>query len=249
MAEKIKNKIISSPIIKKIYEKSPIPRKWPISLVAGIGVISTYWTCTLVALYFYFSTGFYNPVFNWMSDLGSFALNPNGALYFNIGCILSGLGLFPFFFGLYEWYIGGKRNKNLTKATQVAGFISAFAMIMIGVYPEDLLAIHITWALTLFMVNTMTLIFPAIALYQYSFTKNVAKFAIFTACVNILLLIFITPLLEWLTIIFSFMFIAVLIQNMHKRIEKYRFVRMSKIELPSKRNKKKNKKQKKVKSE
>jgi hypothetical protein len=176
-----------------------------------------------------------------MSDLGSSELNPIGAVFFNLACIIGGIMLFPFFIGFYEWYIGGRRNKNLTIATQISGFMSAFCLIMIGVFSVDTMILHIIWAGTLFFVNIMTFILPAIALYQFSFTRSLAKFAIFAAIVNISLFVISFPIIEWVTIIVSFTFIGLLIHNMRKRIEKYRFIRKSGIEIPSKKQRKKKK--------
>ncbi len=216
--------------VKSILLSFPIPKKIPLSVAFGTVVIAVFWVLVIISWSLF--DGIYNPLVNWMSDLGSSVLNPRGAIFFNIGCIVSGILLFPFFIGLYEWYIGSDRNKRLTKYTQVAGFFSAFFFIMIGVFTEDTIELHMTFAMLLFTVNVLTLVLPAMALYQFSFTRNIAKFAIVVLCINLTLFVLITPLVEWITITTSFMFIGLLIQNMNKRIDKYRFVRKSGIELP-----------------
>ena len=229
--------------VKSILLGFPIPKKIPLSVAFGTAVITVFWVFVIISMSLF--DGIYNPFVNWMSDLGSSVLNPRGAIFFNIGCIVSGILLFPFFAGLYEWYIGSDRNKKLTKATQVAGFFSAFFMMMIGVFSEDTIELHMTFAVLLFTVNTLTLVLPAMALYQFSFTKNIAKFAYLVLAINLILFVLITPIVEWVTITTSFMFIALLIQNMNKRIDKYRFVRKSGIELPpSKKQRAKMKKKK-----
>ncbi len=222
---------------KTFYEKFPIPRRWPISLVFGALVISIYWIFIFISMAHF--EGIYNPFINWMSDLGNSSMNPDGAIFFNLGCIIAGILLFPFFLGLYEWYIGSKRNKKLTVATQIAGFFSAFCLIMIGVFSEDTFILHIIWASTLFSVNNLTLILPAIALYQFNFTRNIAKFAIIATIINIFYLVTVWPIIEWATIAFSFGFIAVLIHNMRKRLDKFRFARKSGIEILTKKQREK----------
>lgn len=216
--------------VVKAVKALPIPRKWPISVVSGIFVIVIFWTFVFISMVHYPTT--YNPFNNWMSNLGNSKLNPDGAIFFNLGCIICGIAMFPFFIGLYEWYIGGKRNRNLTIGTQISGFYCAFAMIMLGVFPEDYLVIHIFWAISLFATSFFTFVFPSIALYRYKFTRNVAIFGYSAAAVNFVLWIFIFPIMEWVTISLSFLFIGVIIQSMQKRIDRLRFVRKQHIELP-----------------
>jgi hypothetical protein len=222
--------------VVNIVKTLPIPRKWPISVVSGIFVIVVFWgfTLTSVALF----PRIYNPLVNWMSDLGSHSKNPKGHIYFNIGCIISGIAMFPFFLGLYEWYIGGRKNKILTMLTQLAGFYTALAMIMVGLFPEDTMEIHIFWSMSLFTISVLTFIFPSIALYKYKFTRNIAIFGLIATTINLILWMLIIPIMEWITIIFSFFFIGIIITSMQRRIERLRLVREQKVIIPSKRKKK-----------
>ncbi len=236
MYEKLQN----SDKVKKVVEvvkDLPVPKKYPLSVVSGISVISTFWVFVFISIVLF--QGTYNPYVNWMSDLGDSTQNPNGAIFFNIGCIITGIVMFAFFIGLYEWYIGGKRNRNLTILTQIAGFYVAFALIMIGIFPIDYPLIHGIWAVSLFIVSAFTFIFPAIALYKYKFTRGIAKFGLFGTGVNAVLWILFYPIMEWATILLSFVYIGIIIYSMQKRIEKLRFVRKQHIEIPSKRKKKK----------
>ena len=55
---------------------------------AGYLVILTF--CIFSYTSFLFHPGPYNPFYNNLSQLGNYYLNPNGALFFNMGMILSG---------------------------------------------------------------------------------------------------------------------------------------------------------------
>jgi hypothetical protein len=222
--------------VVNIVKALPIPRKWPISVVSGIFVIVVFWGFTLTSMALF--PRIYNPLVNWMSDLGSHSKNPKGHIYFNIGCIISGIAMFPFFLGLYEWYIGGRRNKILTMLTQLAGFYTALAMIMVGLFPEDTMEIHIFWSMSLFTISVLTFILPSIALYKYKFTRNIAIFGLIATTINLILWMLIIPIMEWITIIFSFFFIGIIITSMQRRIERLRLVREQKVVIPSKRKKK-----------
>ena len=199
------------------------PLKWPLSLITGIPAIVIFWIFTLISISLFPG---YNPMNNWMSDLGSSILNPKGAIFFNIGCVITGIFLFPFYLGLFEFYIGGKKNKRLTILTQLAGFTAAFTIIMIGLFPLDYYPVlHGIWASILFCTTVIAFLLPSIALYKYDFTRTLAKYGFIATIVNILFFVFFFPIFEWLTILFAFGFIALIIESLNKQIDKLRFVR------------------------
>jgi len=115
--------------------------KWPISFISGIAVIVIYCTFTFTSLALYPTS--YSPVTNWLSDLGNSSFNPAGAVFYNTGCILTGIALFPFFAGLYKWYTHEKWRKISLIVTQIVGFLAAFSLIMIGVFSEDYVEQHV----------------------------------------------------------------------------------------------------------
>jgi hypothetical membrane protein len=225
------NRINSNSIHKAVdtLKELPIPREVPISVVSGVAAFVLFWVFTLTAAYFYPG---YSPFDNWMSDLGSLETNPQGGFFFNLGCILTGIALIPFFLGLYEWYIGGRRNMILTIATQFSGIYLAFSIIMIGLNPIDNLEVHGFWAINFFTVSIFVTLFPSLALYKYKFTRNVAIYGIFSTAVNVAFRFFIMmPIIEWSTILFSFSFIIVIITSMQRRIKRLRVVRKAKIKV------------------
>ena len=188
--------------------------------IAGILAIIIFciFTFTAVAL---FPAG-YTPVNNWLSDLGNLNLNPNGLIFFNIGCILTGLLLFPFFFGLRKWYTTEKRQKNLIVAAQIIGFFSAFALIMVGVFPEDTGVKHAIAACSFFIALLLVLITANISLLMHpNFKKWVGYYGFFAALIDLILVILIavpnnlpTPLVEWLAVFISLSWIGLLVYNM-----------------------------------
>lgn len=213
---------------KDFVKEQPIPKRIPISVVSGIAAIVIYWSFILFSFALY--PGGFNPLVNWMSDLGDLLKNPNGAYFFNLGCIFAGIALFFFFIGLYEWYIGGKRNKIFTILTQCSGFVSSFSLFMIGISPINYFQSHMFWAATFFTSSAFTTFFPSIALYKFKFTRNTAKFGFFVSAVNIIFRFFITiPIFEWISVFLSFCFVLVIIYSMQKRVKRFRAVRKAKI--------------------
>jgi hypothetical membrane protein len=121
--------------------------------VAGVLVILFYCAFTLTSVLLFPRP--VSPLNDWLSDLGNSSYNPRGAIFYNVGCVLTGLALLPFFVGFYYWYTDEKWRKSLIVVTQAVGFIAAFALIMIGVFSEDAGAIHHLWSLMFFISNLL----------------------------------------------------------------------------------------------
>ncbi len=157
----------------------------------------------------------FSPVDNWLSDLGNSSFNPNGAVFYNVGCILTGLALFPFFAGLYKWYTSEKLRKVMIMATQVVGFFSAFSLIMIGVFSEDYMTQHVFWSNVFFAFNLIVLILANISLMTHSkFRRPIGYYGLVVALINLLFVVFSnTPLLEWFTVFTALFYVALLSHN------------------------------------
>jgi len=77
----------------------------------------------------------YNPIDNWLSDLGNPLVNTNGALLYNLGCIIAGLSLIVFSLGLRIWDNGEKKRGVLLAIAQVSNIISAISLIITALFP------------------------------------------------------------------------------------------------------------------
>ncbi len=168
-------------------------------------------TFTSIALF----PGPFNPVNNWLSDLGNSSFSPKGALFYNVGCVLTGLALFPFFAGFYKWYTKEKRRKLLMVITQAVGFIAAFALIMIGVFSEDYVAQHMFWSQVFFIFNLVVLILANVSLMIHpKFIRPIGYYGLVVAVINLLFVVFYnTPILEWFTVFTALGYVALLAYN------------------------------------
>jgi hypothetical membrane protein len=106
------------------------PSKWPLSCA---------FTFTSWALY---PTPF-NPFSNFLSDLGNSAGNASGAIFYNVGCVLTGIAYIIFLGGLHKWYTSEKTRKIEIMTAQAIGFLAAFSLMMIGVFSENAGDIHV----------------------------------------------------------------------------------------------------------
>jgi len=172
------------------------PLKWPITCIAGIAVIVLYCAFTFTSWALYPTP--YSPVDNWLSDLGNSSYNPKGAILYNVGCVLTGIALFPFFGGLHKWHTNEKWRKASLTVTQIIGFLAAFSLIMIGVFSEDYGRLHTMWSSIFFVLNLVVLILLGASLFTHpNYIKPIAFYGFTVATINLLfLLVYNNPLFE-----------------------------------------------------
>lgn len=192
--------------------------KWPISIISGLLVIVVYCTFTFISLALFPPP--YNAMNNWLSDLGNSTYNPNGAIFYNLGCILTGSMLFPFYLGLNKWYLEVTWHKILMIITQIVGCCSGFALIMLGIFSEDYMTEHIFWSEIFFKLNLGVLVLSSISLFfNPSFMKIIGVYGISCSIINLIFVYFIgTPLVEWITVFTALGYAGLLVYNMYKEM-------------------------------
>jgi hypothetical membrane protein len=187
--------------------------KRPLLIISGLLVIFLYCGFTFSSWALYPAP--FAPWTNYLSRLGDFDYSPFGAYFYNIGCILTGIALIPFFASLQSWYDMHRAAKGVLILGQVIGFMAAIALILIGVYSEDQGAPHITASSTFFLLNFFTLILVNVALmFHKRFIKLIGLYGIIMTLLSLPLEIFIGgPLIEWYTVFGSLGFVGLLVYN------------------------------------
>jgi len=118
--------------------------------ISGISGLVLYLTLSIVSFFFYPSS--LSPMSNWLSDLGNNLLNPEGAIFYRLGGILSGAALIPFFLTLGYWTKGqGKDIHILFFLVRVFGLIASLSFIMTGVFSEDMMPMHSWFSIILYI--------------------------------------------------------------------------------------------------
>src|SRR5437763_1678291 len=97
--------------LRRVLEEYPMKRHNYISFVASMFAVLCYLAFALLAFARYPLP--YSPTRNWLSDLGNVDLNPEGALFYNIGIVATGVLLLAFFLGLSRWKTGNNPRQNL----------------------------------------------------------------------------------------------------------------------------------------
>jgi hypothetical membrane protein len=184
--------------------------------MAGIAVILIYCVFTFASWALY-PTG-YSPVTNWLSDLGNSTGNPRGAIFYNLGCILTGIALLPFIIGLYKWYKDKNRFRLGVIAWQVEGCVAAFSLIMIGVFSEDSSWIHRLWSAVFFILVLGVLIGLGSLLFTHPhYVRTIAYYGFIVAAIDVLFIFFDVPSLEWFTVFSAPGYVGLMAYNMLKK--------------------------------
>jgi hypothetical membrane protein len=182
-----------------------------ISFIGGIIAVLCYLVFAVLAFTRYPMP--YSPMKNWLSDMGSVELNPDGAIFYNIGIISTALFLIVFFLGLYVWKIEDKKVQIIMlRLTQAFGILGSFCMMMSAIYPINLYAIHSFWSTSLYVLLSTAFIFSAAALrYHQRVPRWLLILGISPAMMVILTSFFPTVyVLEWITVLLFLGYVTLL---------------------------------------
>lgn len=130
--------------------------------------------------------GAYSPLTNWLSDLGNPTVNPSGALYYNIGGVVTSSVLILFFISIYSWKLADKKMKIFLGLSQVVGLVLAVAFMTSALFPLGVNnSIHSVASITLFISIGLFEIFSVSAIRKNpSHAKWLPAFGISVALVN-----------------------------------------------------------------
>ena len=159
-------------------------RGWAVTSIAGIAAAVVYLVFASVAFLKY--PGPYGPFTNWLSDLGNPLSSPAGAIFYRLGCTLSGIALVVFYVKLSIWNTGSRRTQVLLTIAQCAGVFSAISLVVTAIFPLGTsTAVHSLWSMMLYISLGFFLTFSATAFMKNpAFKKGFGYYAFVTAAVN-----------------------------------------------------------------
>ena len=203
-------------------------RGYSLSSITGIlsVLIFTFFTLTSLALY----PTPYNPLYDWLSNLGNIDLNPLGAYFFNWGCILAGISLIPFFAGLYVWKPRETYSKILLIMGILLGVFASISLIMVGIFPETHITQHMLAAAGVFGSLFIIIILVNLALFNNpKFIRLIAYYGFLAIIIDLGFKYMLTankdilaafnpttpvPGLEWASVFASLAYVGFLALNM-----------------------------------
>lgn len=193
-----------------------VQRWWSLGVWAGAVAIAWYLIATGTAIVLY--PGRFGPADNWLSDLGNTALNPSGAAVYNVGVVLTGLGLVGFFWGFGRWADGqSPRLRRRVAAVRAMGVIAGLTTVATAVVSESVDADLHGW-ISMWNIELLgtTALLSAVFLYRHpAYWRPIAAWALLTEVAAVLFgFAFHIYLMEWVAIGLVLGYVALMELNM-----------------------------------
>jgi len=192
-----------------------------ISTISGILIVLVYSVFTLLALFRF--KGSFSPIRNWLSDLGSQTLNPEGYLFYTVGIVLTGILLFFFFWGLFIWKKPGYKKQNIMLLlANIFSSLGGISMVLSAIFPINIPDIHSVFSAALYILIGTGFVFTVVALaYHPKFPRWMLVLGILVAVEDMLWsMLFNTYIMEYITVGLFLLFTLLL--ALHTRVrEKY----------------------------
>ena len=191
-------------LIEKIRTMLP-----SLSIFSGLSIVIVY-VAFLTISYALHPSGF-SPIDNWLSDLGKYSVNTNGAIYYNAGCILTGIFLALFAAVLQIKGSMKKWQHIFIIISQLSGIVAGFGLVMTAIFSIDQLQLHSTWGIVMKFGLVYFITFLSVALIpKPRFYRIIGIFGLANVAIEMIYnLAANTPIMEWISIFGALAFVAV----------------------------------------
>ncbi len=185
----------------------------PLATITGMLIIILFCIFTLASAARY--PGPFSPANNWLSDLGTPLKNPDGNVYFNVGCILTGMCMVVMAAGLGIWNVEGGRKKLLMTLGRLSLVVSALGLILVGIFTEGT-SLHGIMSLIFFLMLVVFLALVSAALWgRRDYSQWSGYYAILVIALNVLFIYTFfayehVPIWEWIAVFSALLWVAVL---------------------------------------
>ncbi len=192
-------------------------RNWPLSAQMITIIIPIFTILVLISIYLFGPS--FSFVEHHMSTLGTQRWNPKGFLFFDIACIITGVLLFPYFYGMKEWTTED-RVLNVSLYIFIGiGFIASFGIIMQAIFRGDFGYLHRFFSAVHWVADCIFLVIAPIPMLRHKkFYRPIIIICIIATVFNLIYVITIGafPWIEWITAITSLVFAVLVGANMVK---------------------------------
>ncbi len=185
----------------------------PLSTISGMLIILLFCIFTLASAARY--PGPFSPMDNWLSDLGTPLKDPPGCVYFNVGCILTGICMVLMAAGLGIWNVEVGQKRLLMTLGRLCLVVSALGLMLVGVFNEGT-PLHGTMALTFFLMLVIFLALVSAALWKRpDYSPLPGYYAILVIVINILFIYTFfayehAPVWEWIAVFSTLIWVVML---------------------------------------
>jgi hypothetical protein len=200
------------------------PFKWPIMCSAGVLAIFQYAFFSFLA-FLAFPESF-DPVNDFLSKLGNYEKNPDGAIFYFIAIIFSGMLTVVFYWGFYSFY-SKEKFASLLKVILFLGIVNGISIFMSGVFAESVnFPLHFLFSFLIFFTLLPLILITNIYIWKsQNYSKITSMLGFIAATIDfIFILIAIfggdlfndAAIMEWLSLFSYFIWMLLIIYNVIK---------------------------------
>jgi hypothetical membrane protein len=192
-------------------------KSWPLCAQTITIIIPVFIILTLLSIILFGPT--FSFIEHHMSTLGTQRWNPTGFLFFDIACIITGVLLFPYFYGTKEWRTDSKLFNTFLYIFIGIGFVASFGIIMQAIFRGDFQPWHWIFSAVHWIANFFFLAIAPIPLWRHKkYYRSITIICVIATIFNFIYVITagVYPWIEWITAATSFTFGALLARNMVK---------------------------------
>ena len=145
--------------------------KWPILCYVGIIAVFQYIFFSFLA-FLVFPESF-DPFNNFLSQLGNYDINPDGAIFYFLAIIFSGILTVLFYWGFYS-HFSEEKPVLVLKVVLILGVANGFSIFMSGIFAESVnYPLHFIFSFSIFFTLLPLLILINVYLWK---TQNYTMF-------------------------------------------------------------------------
>lgn len=198
--------------------------KWPIMCSVGVLAIFQYFFFSFLA-FLAFPESF-DPFNNFLSQLGNYERNPNGAIFYLLAIIFSGILTIIFY---REFYSLNSKQKStfLLKLIFILGIMNGLSIFMSGIFAESInYPLHFLFSFLIFFTLLPLLLMMNIYIWNnQNYTKISSILGFIVASINLIFIVIAiiggdlfenAAILEWISLFSYFLWMLVIIYQVIK---------------------------------
>ncbi|HMK45190.1 MAG TPA: hypothetical protein VK436_01055 [Methanocella sp.] len=191
-----------------------------ISSIAGYLAITTLVLALIISIYL--APHDFSPFDYWIEDYGMPAENPVGAVFYDVGFMLTGVLLGIYMIGFYRWYTTNRWYNAFAAVGHLSGGISTLVLILEGYTLMTGFDRPMIWSISFFLFVMIAMI---IATAGMAIRPSQSEDTIIIGAATIALILLLATALyfniapvisEWLAVLFMLVWVAMASRDMYR---------------------------------
>jgi len=200
-----------------------VGRKISLSLISSIaGYLAIITLVLALAISICLAPHDFSPFDYWIEDYGMPAENPTGAIFYDIGFMLTGVLLGTYMIGFYRWYTTNPWYNAFAAVGHLSGGISTIILVLEGYTLMTGFDRPLIWSVSFFLFVMIAMV---VATAGMAIRPNQSEDTIVIGAATIALILLLATALyfniapvisEWLAVLFMLVWVALAARDMYR---------------------------------